>query len=91
MSTLHLVDPELAPMVGMFPASDLSLSTLAEIRTASDERYAVLPPPPIEPVRYLAPGRDGAPDVLLLVFKPEDEKLRPAILHIHGGAPAVGL
>lgn len=90
MSTLHLVDPELAPMVGLFPVSDLTLSTLAVIRDASEERYAVLPPPPIEPVRYLARGRDGAPDVAVLVFKPDGEKLRPAILHIHGGGMVLG-
>lgn len=90
MSTLHLVDPELAPLVGLFPLTELSLSTLAEARVASDASLSMFPPPPIEPVRHLAAGRDGAPEVPVLVFKPEGQKLRSAILHIHGGGMMMG-
>lgn len=90
MSTIHLVDPQLAPLVGLFPDIELSLPTLAQARADSDARSNLLPPPPIEPVRHLAAGRHGAPDVPVLVFKPADEKLRPAILHIHGGGMVMG-
>lgn len=90
MSTIHLVDPQLAPLVGLFPDIALSLSTLGQARADSDARSSLFPPPPIEPVRHLAAGRDGAPDVPVLVFKPAGQKLRPAILHIHGGGMVMG-
>jgi triacylglycerol lipase len=90
MSTLHLVDPELAPLVGLFPLTELSLSTLAAARVASDASFSMFPPPPIEPIRHLVACRDGAPDVPVLVFKPEGQKLRSAILHIHGGGMVMG-
>lgn len=90
MSTLHLVDPELAPLLGLFPNIDLSHATLAKARAESNALSEMVPPPPIEPVCHLAAGRDGAPDVPVLVFKPEGEKLRPAILHIHGGGMVMG-
>lgn len=90
MSTLHLVDPELAPLLAFFPFPDLSPATLAEARVAADTRADMLPPAPIEPVRHFAPGRDGGPDVPVLVLKPDGDKLRPAILHIHGGGMVLG-
>lgn len=89
-STIHLVDPQLAPLVGLFPDIELSRSTLVQARADSDALSRMRPPPPIEPVRYLAAGYDGAPDVPLLVFKPENARLRPAILHIHGGGMVMG-
>jgi triacylglycerol lipase len=89
MSTLHLVDPELAPLLGLLPSITLSHSALATTRAESEARFAMRPPP-IEPVRCLAKGRDGAPDVPVLVFKPEGDRLRPAILHIHGGGMVLG-
>jgi len=90
MSTLHLVDPELVPLLGLFPNTDLSHATLEKARAQSNALSEMFPPPPIEPVRHLAAGPDGAPAVPVLVFKPEGEKLRPAILHIHGGGMVMG-
>lgn len=90
MSTLHLVDPELAPLLTLFPNIDLSHTTLARARAEIDARSETLLPPPLNPVRHLAAGRDGAPDVPVLVFKPDGEKLRSAILHIHGGGMVMG-
>lgn len=90
MSTIHLVDRQLVPLVGLLPNTELSLSTLVQARVDSDARFSLFPPPPIEPVSHLAAGRHGAPDVPVLVFKPADEKLRPAMLHIHGGGMVLG-
>lgn len=90
MSTLHLVDPELAPLLGLFPITELSLATLNQARAAMDGTADLLPSPPIDPVRYFTTGRNGEPDVPVLVFKPEGCKLRPAILHIHGGGMVMG-
>lgn len=90
MSTLHLVDAELAPLVSLFPVEELTHANLPKARSAMEERMAAFPPPPIEPVCHLAAGRDGSPEVPVLVFKPEGNRLRPAILHIHGGGMVLG-
>lgn len=63
MSTVHLVDAQLAPLVGLFPEIDLSLPQLPHARADSDARASLLPPPPLEPVQYFAAGRHGGPDV----------------------------
>jgi acetyl esterase len=48
-------------------------------------------PPGAEPRTAAAPGRDGAPEVPLRIFAPQDAaKLRPAILQIHGGGYVLG-
>lgn len=90
MSTRHLVDPELLPFVDVVPASELSIATLEQARAMLDARSASQPLPPIEPVQHLAPGRNLAPDVPVLVFKPDGDKQRAAILHIHGGGMVMG-
>jgi acetyl esterase/lipase len=81
----HLVDPQLAPLLDLFPTVELSAGTLAQMR----ERE--LPLPPIEPndvdlrVRNV-PGPAGAPDVGLHIYTPSGLG-GPAgcIFHIHGG------
>jgi acetyl esterase len=90
MSTRHLVDPELRIIIDMAPIREFTRENLAEIREQTDARFEMFPEPDIAAVRHAAPGRDGAPDVGVLVFTPPDEKIRPAILHIHGGGMVIG-
>ncbi|MFM2098658.1 MAG: hypothetical protein RLZZ366_197 [Pseudomonadota bacterium] len=91
MSTLHLVDPEVAPMIDMFPLRDMTLENIAEVRgelmTLSQDDTELL----IEPKIVHAIGRDGAPDVPLYVYNPPSQnRSRAAILHIHGGGMILG-
>lgn len=90
MTTRHLVDPDLLMLVDLFPAGPITQENLAETRAAMDARFDDLPRPAIAPVRHFAPGRDGAPDVPLLVYDPGGVGLRAAILHIHGGGMISG-
>lgn len=90
MSTHHLVDPELLPMIDAFPKLDLSAGTLEQARAAIHAGGDTMPEPPIAPVQHLAKSRDGGPDVPVLVFKPEGDKRRAAIVHIHGGGMVMG-
>ena len=91
MTTLHLVDPEVAPLIDFFAAGDLNRDTLAQVRADSEARFAMFPEPDFQPVVRSTPGRDGAPDVLLLLYDPPSEnRSRPAILHIHGGGMVMG-
>jgi triacylglycerol lipase len=90
MDSRHLVDPELAPFLEMFPSVMLSPDNLEEVRNR------VLPLPAIEESgveleRVTAPGPAGAPDIQLLVYRPRDAaRPLPCIYHIHGGGYVLG-
>jgi acetyl esterase/lipase len=92
MSSKHLVDPDLASLVD-WPMSSFDSRPLAEIRAM---RASMTPPrpepsPEVEIYETHAPGRDGAPDVRLVVTAPKAAGGgRPGILHIHGGGYIVG-
>ncbi|MEN3974675.1 alpha/beta hydrolase [Emcibacter sp. SYSU 3D8] len=93
MSTRHLVDPELLPMLDMFPPSSFSLETLPVIRAGMMEMLKAAPVPevPVDVAERRVPGPDGAPDIRLLIYTPQgDAAPRPAFLHIHGGGYVVG-
>ncbi|KAF1037980.1 MAG: Carboxylesterase NlhH [Burkholderia lata] len=85
MDTLHLVDREIRPLLVAWPTVTLSADTLAQSR----ERVLPLPPPDLVGStleRRAVPGPAGAPDVPVLVYRP-DAGVRPlpAIVHMHGG------
>jgi triacylglycerol lipase len=90
MDSQHLVDPELAPFLDMFPSMMLSRDNLDEVRNR------VLPLPPIEESgvdleRIMAPGPEGAPEIMLHVYRPRAApRPSPCIYHIHGGGYVVG-
>jgi acetyl esterase/lipase len=44
MGTRHLIDPELAPVLDLFPAFQLTKENLPEARALTAERLAGLPP-----------------------------------------------
>jgi acetyl esterase/lipase len=90
MSTRHLVDPEVLPILGLIPSVELNLETLAQIRLVAPFADVVLTPEQIPEVVH-ASSPDGAPDVPLRIFKPRAQHVsRPAIFHMHGGAYVSG-
>lgn len=90
MSTLHLVDPELRPLLAMMPTADFTADTLAAARERMTQMLAMAPPPAIVPRFVAAPGPDGEAEVPIRLFEPPADGLRPAILHIHGGGFVAG-
>jgi acetyl esterase len=91
MTTLHLVDPEILPIIEMLPRMEPTLDFVKMIRAVGLGIGVDMPPPPLTPETHHASGHDGAPDVRLLVYKPPSEKKdRAAILHIHGGGMIIG-
>jgi acetyl esterase len=91
VTTRHLVDTELLPLIDLAPADPITHDNLAATRAVMDARFAGLPRPDVMPTCHRATGRHGAPDVPILIYEPpEMSGLRPAILQIHGGGMIAG-
>ena len=85
MTSRHLVDPELLPLLDMWPTLTLTHENLAAMR----DRELPLPPADTQGTtleRRSVPGPDGAPEIGLHIYKPEGASAAlPCIYHIHGG------
>ena len=96
MTTKHLVDPELIPLLDQFPTLSLTNETLAPTRTALNDmmtQMAAMVPefPDVEMGERQVPGPKDAPEVRVLVYRPKNTTgLIPAILWIHGGGYVLG-
>ncbi|MBX0331221.1 alpha/beta hydrolase [Oscillochloris sp. ZM17-4] len=96
MDTMRLVDPELAPMLEMFPKLQFTREELPAIRAGMAEMFAqtsaALPEfPNITVSKRTVPGPDGAPDVPVIVYVPKGAPgPLGALLWIHGGGYVIG-
>jgi acetyl esterase/lipase len=96
MTTRHLVDPELAVAIDMFPALTLTAESLVTLRAALKEMYNQAPVDPtafpnISVNERFVPGSQDTPDVRVLVYRPADISTPlPALLWIHGGGYVLG-
>ena len=92
ISSRHLVDPQLSPLLDLIPPTTLSLETLPALR----ERPTMFQPDPRDIARTdltvrAIPGPAGAPEVEVLFYRPKDlAGPAPCILHIHGGGYVAG-
>jgi acetyl esterase/lipase len=91
-TTRQMIDPQLLPVLELFPHFALSGETLGAVR----EMFAAAPDTPIpeglERAQMFVAGPTGSPDVRVLVYRPDggEEEARPAVLHIHGGGYVIG-
>ena len=96
MNTRHMVDPELAPMLDLFPKLQLTAEMLPQVRAMlaeqQDQQQAQVPTPPdIDVTEYSVPGPQGAPEVPVIVSIPKKaQRPMPALLWIHGGGYVLG-
>jgi acetyl esterase/lipase len=96
VTTRHLVDPEIAPLIELFPPFAFSPEALPEIRVGISQMLAegakLAPPvPSVEVSERLVPGPAGAPDVPVLLYQPKDAaRPAPGLLWIHGGGYVIG-
>lgn len=91
MTSRHLVDPELLPMLDLVPTLELSDALLPVLR--SRERSLPLPPVAANDVvrrDVTVPGPAGAPDVGLVIYTPPGSGPFPCIYHMHGGGYVSG-
>jgi acetyl esterase len=82
----YAFDPQLAGAIPMLPVIDLR--DIPALRAATTARRAQLPAPDTTGVQIddrPAPGRDGDPDVLLRIYRPEQRGAPAAVYHAHGG------
>lgn len=90
MSTRHLVDPELLPLLDLWPSVTMSAEVLEQARS-----WPAPPPPPdddgVVMERISVPGPSGAPDLGLVIFRPaEPVQGAGGICHMHGGGFVLG-
>ncbi|WP_434421190.1 alpha/beta hydrolase [Nannocystis pusilla] len=89
MSSRHLVDPQLAPLLDASPAFELSPQALMQIRALMPP--ASEPSPDLAASERLVPGPEGEPEVRVIVYEPRRRLgLGPAYLHMHGGGYVMG-
>jgi len=96
VSTRHLVDPEVAPMLEAFPPLGLSAETLPAVREAQAAPVPDAPDPlalypDVTTTEKRIPGFEGDPDVRLLHYEPKDRTApTAALVWIHGGGYVLG-
>ena len=95
MTTLHLVDPELLPLLDVLPPFNLKPHTLAAVRRAG--RIAAIKAAQDAPsyeheVRdFDVPGPEDAPTVHVRVYRPHDGAAAlPVLVWLHGGGFVMG-
>jgi acetyl esterase/lipase len=96
MDTKHLVDPELIPMLDQFPPLQFTPDILPQMRAMAAEQLAQMRPlmpefPAIAVNEQYVPGTANAPEVRVLVYRPQGvQQQLPALLWIHGGGYVLG-
>ena len=93
MPSRHLVDPQLRPFLELMPPISFDGVDMAEVRARLAATAPTRAPTPddVQVTEDKALGRDGAPDVRLIVTAPKAAGAgRPGVLHIHGGGYVLG-
>lgn len=89
MSSRHLVDPELAPILDVAPDMSVSAETLARTRAVIAEmtkQDLAQADTSVRVTEHFAAGRSGAPNVRMVLYRPDDlPDNAPVLLQIHGG------
>ncbi|MEZ4620757.1 MAG: alpha/beta hydrolase [Caldilineaceae bacterium] len=94
MNSRHLVDPELAPILDLIPATALTAETLAASRASSAAFFATMSVPEYPNVtvsdRFIAGPKD-APEVHIRLYQPTPPAAPTAgLLWLHGGGYVSG-
>ena len=82
------IDPELLPLLDVFPPLEVSREGLAEVRDViAQSRDVVKPDGLIEDIRTL---KTDEAEVPLYVYRRSHRENQPALLWIHGGGYVMG-
>ncbi len=89
MSTLHLVDPQILPMLEAMPLGEFDRDNLPQIRIESELRFKFLGDPTLSAQVKVIDSPDGP--LQILWFDPAPGSTgRAVLLHIHGGGMVIG-
>ena len=94
MTTRHLVDPELLPLIDSFPPMELSDEAVPAMRAGMKAMLAAQPLPdlPVACREILIPSGEGDRNIRCLAIQPTAmQSNAPAILHFHGGGHVIGM
>jgi acetyl esterase/lipase len=95
ISSRHLVDPEILPLIEMMPDFRPDQQPLDQMRAERAAMFAMRAAPPPEDVlveERRIPGPPGGPEVRVLISSPKaGGSNRPGILHVHGGGYILGM
>ncbi|WP_146341266.1 alpha/beta hydrolase [Nesterenkonia sp. NBAIMH1] len=92
----HLVDPEIADLLDVFPTLNLSSETLPSVREMFGAPVEGAPDPQelfpdVTTTEHRIPGAEGDPDVRVLYYEPKNRTTSSAALvWIHGGGYVLG-
>jgi acetyl esterase len=87
----YAIDPELAAVLPMLPASDLN--DLPAARASFAALMAAMPKPDTSGLLIedrMVPGPPGAPDVPVRIYRPEQPVAPAAVYDVHGGGFIMG-
>ncbi len=88
MSSLHLVDPSAREVVAGFAPFDPGRESVEQFRATVAAMYAA---DPVAREERMIAGPEGAPDVRVLIHRPDGATgALPAILYLHGGGFVAG-
>jgi len=92
MTSKHLVDSDLLPLIEQMPGFQFSRDTLAATRAMMLAMRPTAPPPAnVDVSEQRIAGPAGAPDVRVIITRPKASGTgQPGILHIHGGGYIMG-
>jgi len=89
MTTRHLIDPEILPLLDVMVSGEFSTEVLQQIRSESESRFAFLGDPPLVPEVRAADGPAGPVEIFWYDPSPGTSG-RAALLHVHGGGMILG-
>ncbi|MDH7639093.1 alpha/beta hydrolase fold domain-containing protein [Sphingomonas oryzagri] len=88
MTSRHLVDPELHGLLERWPQVTLDESLIPLVRDATRLPVGeIANPERVVRQDLIVPGRDGAPDVPMIHYRPagSEDAVLPCLYHVHGG------
>ena len=89
MTTRHLVDPEILPLIEAMPSVEFASASLPQVRIESEERFKFLGEPPLAAEVKLIESPGGPLEIYWYDPAP-GQAGRAALLHIHGGGMIIG-
>lgn len=94
MTSRHLVDPELLPILDVAPDMGVAADKLEAARAtiaAMTQMQQEAADPRVSVTEHFASGYNGGPDVRVVLYKPDDlPHNAPVVLQIHGGGFVFG-